>query len=101
MQSCINKKKIEEKFKIVLQKGHKETLKSLVTIYDNIESAAKEIAHTTQKTRDSYKKRMRWTVLFGDAAVARSSRSSEEKCQGDRQGKPEWNTLFDARSRRS
>ena len=83
------------------RKGHEETLKSVVTIYENIESAAKEIAHTTQKARDSYKKRMRRTVLLGDAAAARSSRPNEEKCQGDRQGKPKWNTLFDERSRRS
>ena len=87
----------EEKFKqIVLQRGDEETLECLVTIYENIESAAKEIAHTTQKARDSNKKRMPRTVLLGDAAAARSSPPKEEKCKGEGQRKPEWNTLFDA-----
>ena len=44
----------EEKFKkMVLQKGDGESVKNLATIQENIESAAKENAHNTQKERAS------------------------------------------------
>ena len=44
----------DEKFKkMVLQKGDGESVKNLATIQENIESAAKENAHNTQKDTDS------------------------------------------------
>ena len=62
-----------------MQKGDEESVKSLATIQENIESSAKEISHTTQKDRDSYKKRMPPTVTLGDAAAARCSNQTERK----------------------
>ena len=71
----------EEKFKkMVLQKGDEESVKSLPTIQENIESAA----HTTQKGRDSKKKRL---IRLSDVRD-----QLNEWSPGFKQKKPERNT---------
>ena len=55
-------------------------MKSLATIQENIEFAAEESAHNhTQKDRNSHKRRLPSKVEMGEAAAARSSRSTEKK----------------------
>ena len=55
-------------------------MKSLPTIQENIESAAEEIAHNhPKKDRNSHKRRLPPKVKMGEAAAARSSRSTEKK----------------------
>ena len=66
---------------MVLQKGDGESVKSLATIQENVKSAAKEVAHTTQEDRGSYKKKVPLNVTVGEAAAARCSRPTE-KCSG-------------------
>ena len=55
---------------MVLQKGERESVKSLATIQENVKSCAKEITHTTQKDRDSYKKKVPLNVNVGEAAAS-------------------------------
>ena len=83
----------------ILQKGDEESVKSLETIQESIESGAEEIAHNLPKTdTDSHQRRLSLKVKMGEAAAAGSSRSTEKKSSGDRQGKPERNTLSGALS---
>ena len=57
-------------------------MKSLATIQENFHSAAEEIAHTPpKKDRDSHKRRLPPKVKMGEAAAARSSKSTETKVQ--------------------
>ena len=64
----------------ILQKGDEESVKSLETIQENIESAAEEIAHNLpKKDRDSHHRRLPLKVEMGEAAAAGSSRSTEKK----------------------
>ena len=63
-----------------LQKGDEESVKSLATILESIESGAEEIAHNhPKKDRNSHKRRLPPKVEMGEAAAAGSSRSTEKK----------------------
>ena len=67
---------------MVLQGGDEESVKSLATIQENIWSAAKEIAHTTQEDRSSFKKRVPVNINVEEAAVSQMLASNGKKCSG-------------------
>ena len=57
-------------------------MKSLDTIQENIWSAAKEIAQTTQEDRSSFKKRVPLNVTVEEAAASQMLAYNERKCSG-------------------
>ena len=64
----------------ILQKGDEESVKSLETFQENIESAADDITHILPKEdRDSHQRRLLLKVKMGEAAAGGSSRSTEKK----------------------
>ena len=69
---------------MVLQKGDGESVKSLATIQENVKSFAKEVAHTTQKDRGSYKKKVPLKVNVEEAAASQMLASNGKKCSGVR-----------------
>ena len=66
-------------------------MKSLATIQENVKSSAKEVAHTTQKDRGSYKKKVSLKVNVEEAAASQMLASNGKNAQESGK-RPERNT---------